>query len=282
MPKDELTKGRPVMNRLVWIPLLACCTNISAAAEVKVSIRVPQLLSASMSQLPKGPSPNRPDDNCHDRMIEPTTKVGLYVAQRGWGVTSEWEVGDLELVSFAGEFIGGTSGSCAIQQGNIGVFRNGQMTNLLYTASKSDEVIGQLIPLQNGAVRLWSGEYLRSPVADFTASGDTLNVRELPKQEAFCEGTATVPNLYGDRITDARTELKANGWDPVPQPPEGGGQQGDLHELGITETVGCSGTGFAYCTYKYRREGAELTVTTAGELYEQYVPGVTGYGVNCL
>lgn len=253
----------------------------AVAGDVAVSSQVREILVTSITKLPVGPRPQRQDDNCHNRIIEPTTAAGRYAQDRGWGVISELSLGRYDLVSFGGVFIGGTSGTCAIQQGNVGVFEGTALKAILYTGESSDQLIGQLRRKEDGEVRLWSGEYLRYPVADISFDDDSLVVEKLSAEEPFCQGRVTVPNVYDMPIFEARERLQAAGWQPVPQEQEEPGQQIELHKLGVTETVSCSGTGFAYCSYEYQRADASLTLTTAGELYDQSVPGVAFYDVSC-
>ncbi len=263
--------------------MLASLIPVAAVAgDVAVSSQVREILVTSITKLPMGPRPQRQDDNCHNRIIEPTTAAGRYAQDRGWGVISEISVGRYDLVSFGGEFIGGTSGTCAIRQGNVGVFEGTALKAILYTGKSSDELIGQLRQKEDGELRLWSGEYLRYPVADISLDDHSLVVEKLSADEPFCQGRVKVPNVYGMPITEVRERLSAAGWQPVPQESEEWGQQVELHKLGVTETVGCSGTGYAYCTYEYRRPDASLTLTTSGELYEQSVPSVAFYNVSCV
>lgn len=262
--------------------ILASLIPVAAVAgDVTVSSQVPEILAASISKLPTGPRPQRQDDNCQNRIIEPSTPAGRFVEDRGWGVTSEVSVGRYQLISFGGKFIGGTSGTCAIRQGNVGVFEGVALRAILYTGKNSDELIGQLRQKEDGEIRLWSGEFLRYPVADISVDDHSLVVEKLSADEPFCRGRVTVPNVYGMPITEARERLGETGWQPVPQESEEWGQQIELHKLGVTETVGCSGTGYAYCTYEYRGPYASLTLSTSGELYEQSVPRVAFYDVSC-
>jgi hypothetical protein len=242
---------------------------------------LPAIMAAKATKLPEGPRPDRAADDCSSYFPEPTTEAGRYARQRGWGVISEVPIGDYNLVSFAGEFITGTSGSCAIRQGNVGVFEGSRLKAILYTSKKSDELIGTLVPLDAGGVRLWSGDFLAQPVGDITAGSVGLIVGDVVDQDVFCDGRAMVPTVHGQPITTARIDLIASGWKPVPQPLEEFGQQPDLHKLGVVETEACSGTGFGYCRYAYEGDGALLSVTTAGELFEDSVPSVTDYGVTC-
>lgn len=253
--------------------------GVAIGQEVVSEVR--EIRAAEVSTLPEGPYPSKSDDNCSGDFTEPTTDAGRYVQQRGWGVLSEVGIGDYQFVSFAGEFIPGTSGTCAVRQGNIGVFDGSRLKAILYTARKSDELIGVLVPVEDGIVRVWSGGYLGHPVADISVGSVGLIVAKVAAEDTFCQGRIPMPNVYEMPITDARDKLQAAGWEPVPQPKEEWGQQIDLHDIGITETVSCSGTGLAFCRYAYKTSGASLDVVTAGEMFDDNVPSVSSYSVTC-
>lgn len=279
-PKEGIDVIKKSFGEMILLSLVIFSSPWAIVAQEAVS-EVPEIMVAAVTKLPQGPGPVRKDDNCSTSLVEPETAAGRIVQQRGWGVLSEFEIEDYSLVSFAGEFIPGTSGSCAIRQGNIGVFEGSRLTAIMYTASKSDELIGRLIPLENGDVRLWSSGYLEYPVADILVGSIGLVIRAVASEDAFCHGKVTVPNIFGIDITVAREELQAAGWEPEKQPRLEWGQQPDLQDLGVIEAVDCSGTGFGFCAYEYRRQGASLRVTTAGELWGDSVPGVTDYSVTC-
>jgi hypothetical protein len=48
--------------------------------------------------------------------------------------------------------------------------------------------------------------------------------------------------------------------------------------MGVTEVASCSGTGFAFCSYDYKRPEAALAVTTVGDNED---PSVAEYAVRC-
>lgn len=266
---------------IIGISAFALLATPAAAAGVSATSQVPAILATALTDLPRGPNPSASDPNCADRVIAPQTDAGRQVASFGWAVIAEASVGELQLVSFAGSLTPGTSGTCALAQGNVGVFAGGQLRALLYTASPTDTLIGALRPLEGGNVRLWGGDYLPAPVADIAAGDGTLTVTRLAAAETLCAGSISVPNVYRLPITGARTALMASGWQPVPQSREEFGQQADLFDMGITEAVSCSGTGFAYCAYTYRANGSELSLVTAGELYDGAIPEVTSYAATC-
>jgi hypothetical protein len=250
-----------------------------ALAQMAVS-ELPEILVTETSTLPRGPLSDDGNHDCQSNYVEPETTSGLYVQEQGWGVISEAALGDYQLVSFAGEFLIGTSGSCAIEKSNIGVFEGSKLKAILYTASEADQLIGILDERQSGSVRIWSGDFVSLPVGDISLSGKRLVVGAIAAEETFC-GAAVVPNVYNAPITEARKTLKTAGWKPVPQPREEFGQQGSLHDMGITEAETCSGTGFGFCRFIYGSTGASLDLTTVGELYEDSVPTVVDFAVTC-
>lgn len=102
---------------LVSLTALILVAGPSIVAGQEAVSEVPEIMVAAVTKLPEGPRPARQEDNCSNSLIDPKTAAGRLVQQRGWGVMSEVGIGDYQLVSFAGEFIPGTSGSCAIRQG---------------------------------------------------------------------------------------------------------------------------------------------------------------------
>ena len=254
----------------------------ATAVEFDISPEVAGFSASSLTKLPEGPHPVRQDDNCSTDIIVPTTAAGRYVEQRGWGVISETRLGRYQLVSFGGIFIPGTSGSCAIEQSNIGLFESDRLKAIVYTGAKTDRFIGQLHPMEDGSVRLWGGDFLQSAVADLVVRAGKMVLRPLAAEDTACNGTAFVPNIFDLPITKAREKLQSRGWKPVPQALTADlSQQDDLQAIGVVEVEACSGTGFGFCSYVYQGAVATLLVTTAGELYQDQVPAVAWYDVTC-
>jgi len=259
----------------------AICICAGAIQAQEIVSEVPDIMVAAAIKLPKGPGPFHALDNCGASILDPETLAGRLVQLNDWAVLSDVQINDFSLVSFAGELIAGTSGSCEIRQGNIGIFEAETLIGILYTARKSDALIGRLTQLENGTVRVWSGGYLEYPVADILVGSMGLYVQAVSSEEAFCDGEVSVPNIFGTDITAAREKLQAAGWEPEAQARLEAGQQPALQDIGVVEAVDCSGTGFGFCAYEYRRQGASLDVTTTGELWEHSVPAVTNYAVRC-
>jgi len=55
-------------------------------------------------------------------MIQPQTAGGRLATALGWAVTGEVSLDGMDVVSFVGGFAPGTSGSCQMTDGNVGLF----------------------------------------------------------------------------------------------------------------------------------------------------------------
>lgn len=265
---------------VIFLGLAASLPPMSAYAQ-SVTSSLSIFLSAETRELPAGPSPKRLVDNCVNWAESPTTPGGRLVQNSGWAVTGEHRLGEYALVTFAGEFIPGTSGTCKVQQSNIAVFRDGILRSIVYTARSEDSHLGQLQQMEDGILRLWSGDFLPAPVADVSIKNGSVNFANIRDSDNYCSSDVAVPTVYGADISDARRALIAAGWTPVPAESEGFGRQVDLHAMGIIEAENCSGTGLAHCSFNYENAGIDLRVVTAGELYEHNEPVVAWYTVDC-
>jgi hypothetical protein len=99
-------------------------------------------------------------------------------------------------------------------------------------------------------------------------------------KDAVCAGQGAVPNVYGKPINQAREALIANGWKPLENPDDLAADSRELalSQHGVIEVSSCSGTGFGFCLYYYRKRDMELSVSTAGD---DDFPTVTGYDTAC-
>jgi hypothetical protein len=235
-----------------------------------------------LDKLPAAPG-GADTDACSSFIVQPSTPAGRLVAARGWSVTGEAKVGMLQAVSFAGSFEQGTSGTCTIGDGNVAIFDNDQLIAIAYAERSSNQSIGRIVGLENGGARVWDGDFLSTPIGDIELTDDSLlRLGKLAREETLCGGKAVVPNIYNMPINKARAALSEKGWTPVAGEPKTDpaefGREIDLIKQGIVEVDSCSGTGLAYCGYKYRGPAGTLSVTTAGE---NDLPSVVGYEVNC-
>jgi hypothetical protein len=232
-----------------------------------------------MSQLPRAPASAASRSECAGQVIDAKSAAAREVAEAGWGVTGEAKVGDYQLVSFAGSFEPGTSGSCFVSKGNVGVFEGTALRAVAYARPGSKETIGRIQPFGKDGARIWHGDIVPAPIADIRRSAQGLVIGKLAAEEQTCGGS--VPPINDMPITRARKELIAAGWSPVNHgTPDDriDEREQTLAQLGVTEVDSCSGTGFGYCSFDYRKGKAKLGVTTVGDNED---PAVSDYGVSC-
>lgn len=255
-----------------------------APEQLRASSAIAGLAFAMLDKLPRAPaSAKRVPEACTRYVVQPKTSGGRTARAFGWPVTGEAAFGPFTAVSFARAFEPATSGTCVVQEGNVGIFTGqGELVALAYAPRGSKTSIGRVSALEGGAIRVWDGDPPGMPVGDIERidGGYHLRLGALAPQETLCGGRSAVPNIYGKPIDEARKLLWARGWAPIPTqpPPEKDSREGELARRGVTEVEGCSGTGFGYCSFNYRGGGGRLAVTTMGEAE---FPGVVGYGVTC-
>jgi hypothetical protein len=257
-----------------------------ALAEAPFTSAVPGLAIAPLDDVPPAPRDQGDRDACLHKLVPAFTTPGGEVAHfQGWGVTAEAAFGPLTAVSFVGGFAQGTSGSCALTDGNVGFFTGDRLQAVLYATDAQETRIGSIAPFGTGGLRLWSGDYLPQPLADILPTPDGgITVQPLAGVEPVCNGTGQVPLIYGQPIDRARGALIAAGWTPVPYAESRGdiGLAPDIAAAGVPEVEECSGTGFGFCAYRYSGPAGELSVTTIGEFGEDgSLPAVAFYGVDC-
>lgn len=243
--------------------------------------QVPGLETAKLSEIPANTAASEEAGLCSVVLPAPNTAAGKSLTAEDWYVTAEIEASGLTFVSFVGKTEPGTSGSCLIRDGNIGIYRDDRPLALIYADTKSGRSIGSLQALDGGRLRIWDGDYLSAPLADLQLVESSLViVRHISERDSFCADAASAPNIYGLPIHLARRLLLSEGWQPAPRTETSGGgldMGGSLPEL-----QDCSGTGFGYCAWAYvNKSGQILRVTTAGEPKEGSSPVVAGFEVTC-
>ena len=259
------------------------------AQDIQIESHVPGIAARAIDELPANPAPIDPMDYClASAWGDPTTEAGKQVAAAGWGVVSEYERDGYGYVAFVGTTTPGTSGSCLLENGNIGIFRDGGIVGLVYgdDAEKTYGVARANL-LETGGLRIFDGDYLSMPVGDLThdESGHFV-MGPVAARDEFCDGAASVPTLYHQPITEGRKLLLADGW--LPNPASAETREGwmdymrDMADNGLEEVHECAGTGFGFCNFQYRHaEGWTLDVTTVGEGMEGKGPAIVGYNVAC-
>lgn len=268
---------RLVLLALVLTAVGSLVSPVGASAEIALKSEVPGLKITRLQKLPKAPQPAS-DATC-GVLPELKSKGGKIAAALGWGVTGEAKLGSYDAVSFAGEFEQATGSACDISEGNVAVFDGSQLLALVYAEKSSKLSIGRITAIKDH-LRILDGDLVSMPVGEIWLEGDrNVEVKPLAAEEQVCDGAAVVPNVYGKPITDARQAIIARGWEPFQSPPPSYPDPfGDsIRKMGIVETTDCAGTGFAYCSYYYRKGDMELGVISFGD----GTPTVSGYGAVC-
>jgi hypothetical protein len=245
---------------------------------------VPGIRFVALAQLPRAPASAKSQKECDWLLIKPKTSGGKAAAALGWGVTAEVPLGAYEAVSFAGQFTPSTSSSCEIAQGNLAIFKGQQLIALAFATKGAKQSIGRVSVLQEG-VRIWDGDLVASPVGDLNfLDGYLFRIGPLASEDSVCAGQGAVPNIYGKPINQARQALISKGWAPLENPRDLAADKDQYHreislsQRGVVEVDSCSGTGFGFCGYYYRKASMELTVTTDGD---DEFPSVVDYDTSC-
>lgn len=271
------------MFRSCAVGLSAFCLSLStagAAQALEFASQRDGVDIRAVDALPANPSSE--GDGCGAQVESLETEGGKIAADAGWIVTDEITQAELTFISFVGQATAGTSGSCLMEGGNIGIFRGPDLLALAYAAEDAPRQIGSLQLLESGALRIWDGDYGSSPLADLRVTGDLVLIRPIADRDSFCAGKVTLPSLYALPIHQARILLLAEGWQPQPAAEPSPSDYVRNMAESLPELEDCSGTGFGYCGYNYSHEGgARLSVTSAGEGLEGSSPRVVDYRAAC-
>lgn len=267
---------------------LSLSLSLSAAAQSSASANAPaprvvselkDIRVKALTGLPKAGGSASDRNGCPWRVLEPKSPAARLVTAQGWAVMSDVPLGSYRAVSFAGQMQAGTSGTCHITHGNVAIFDGDKLVALAYGKSADEAAIGNLTALEGGAVRVWDGDVIGSPVGDLRVEADGIvRLGKLADEESVCKGQAKIPNIYGMPIDKARKALADKGWKPVRIKPDGESRQAGLFKRGIVEVESCAGTGLAYCSFSYTGAAGALSVVTAGE---KGLPNVVGYDTKC-
>ena len=280
-----------MVNRMPVLAALAALSLATAPAIAQTpgtaapifQSTVPALRFVPLQRLPRAPAAGSKDLCSHLLTSRPETPAGRQVAEAGWGVTGEVRLGPYQAVSFVGSYESGTSGSCLLGDGNIGIFQGSSLVAIAYAPAGGKASIARAIAFEQDGLRIWDGDFLSQPVADIRlGENGSLTLQPLASVEKVCGGAASIPNIYGKPIDQARGLLQQSGWSPVtprrsPREPLDG-RVADLTRRGVPEVEDCSGTGFGFCAYGYHGPAGRLSVTTVGD---NAFPTVADYAANC-
>lgn len=269
--------------------LAALLPAAALAQDIRIESQVPGIAALAIGELPANPAPLDPMDYClASASGDPVIAAAKQVAAAGWGVVDEYEQDGYAYIAFVGAATPGTSGSCLLENGNIGIFRDGGIVGLVYgDDTEKTYGVARARLLETGALRIFDGDYLSMPVGDLSHDGSGHFVMgPVAARDEFCAGAGSVPTLYHQPITDGRKLLLAEGWAPSPASAET--REGwmdfmrDMADSGLEEVQECAGTGFGFCSFQYRHAGGwTLDVTTVGEGAEGKGPAIVGYDVTC-
>lgn len=285
MSAETTLRRVPAAATMILSIVIACAPPLASAqqddgAPPAVLSHVPGLTITPLKRLPAAPPTASSRDQCGTS--DATSDGGKVASALGWGVVAEQKFGPYEAVSFAGAFAPMAGGACAIDKGNVALFRGTRLVALVYASPTSEEPIGNLSRVGE-RLRIFDGGPAPAPVGDIALMPDgAIAVEPVAAEERVCGGSGVVPNIYGKRIDSLRKALLSKGWQPVEgKPLEPGHPQPFVETLrrhGIVEATSCAGTGLAYCSYGYRKGGMALEVTSYGDgLY----PTAMNYSVKC-
>lgn len=241
------------------------------------SERYEMFLYSEVSSLPVNDA-TKFDDAFGCFLETPTTPEGSVIFDSGWAVTSEVKFANYTFISFNGRIDLDTSWTCWNSEGNIAIFLDSVLQGVIYTNDPDDTSIGRLSLHEGGIIRLHMGEPTDFPVLDIKYTNEQFIMSEVSDFTTYCEGRYLVPNVYGKDINEARHELLQTGWKsntPQLESEEIGFIAELMRQDGITEVLGCSGTGMGYCGYQYAQNDATLRVSSIEPAK------VNGLGVEC-
>ena len=176
------------------LTLLPC---MGAAQALEFASQREGIFIRAMTTLPANPAPT--GDDCGSA-ITPETAGGKAAAAGNWIVTNEVTQTGLTYVSFVGKTTAGTSGSCLMEGGNLGIFRGPDLLGLAYGDQGALRQIGSAQPLEPEGVRIWDGDYGPAPLADLhLVAGQLILIRPPADRDSFCGGKYTQRSIFKPR-----------------------------------------------------------------------------------
>ena len=256
-------------------------THASAAMNKGLVSVMPEMRHFLFEALENIPSMPTPLESANEYPpCEMDSAEGQYakrIEEQGWAILSEAALEQFHLVTFAGTLTRGTSGMCRISNSFVGVFENEQFIGVIRTEDERNTDIGGMGAIQDGVIRLSSGEFISIPVADIRVIDGALTFGPVSDFTSHCGGQTAVPNVIGQSIIEGREVLFRNGFRPAKTSPGDWGTEARLQANGISEVDGCSG-GPAYCMFRYEDDYSRVSVVTQGE---REFPNVVRFWVDC-
>ena len=260
----------------------ATAGNSTGPTGVSLTSKVDDIRITAISTLPSNNGDTSDAKFC-DRFIQkPGSASAKAVRDAGWFVTGQTQVGGYEAVSFVGGLRAGTSGVCQLDDGNVGLFKDGAIQAIAYGKKGVQNAIG-MIRADEGVLKIYDGDVLHQPAALLRVTADgAVSIDPLPKSQAVCKGAASVPNIQNLPINKAREMLAKAGWGPTPRATPVREAEDvrafDLAKRGVPEVDSCSGTGMGFCRFDYQGPAGSLAVITVGD--DEW-PTVSSSSVTC-
>lgn len=254
--------------RNLLIAFLTILATFASSEEVSVDPDLKKFKFNTLDTIPKAPLPTLENNktDCWRYYLnqeEQKNPLSNNITKKGWTILSEAQLGQYDLIAFAGKFEVGTSATCYVTESNIAIFYNGSLLGVIYLESKDDALIGYLEQMDDGFIRLFSGDPLQVPVADLNISAEGLKLVAISnKSLSYCGGKTVIPDTLGMTIQDARDKLFKSGFFAIyhEQDPT---SWTNKYYPGINELAGCS-NGIPWCYFEYVEQNSRLTLLTLG------------------
>ena len=245
---------------------------------VNVAPEAGQFFFQELQDIPSMPHPLMSADGYPPCEMNPAQgESAEQIEAMGWAILSEVMLGEFRLVTFAGNLTRGTSAMCRVSSSYIGVFKDEEFIGVVRSADEQDTYIGGMGFIQEGVVRLSSGDFISTPRADIRVIDDTLTFGPLSDFTSHCGGQSVVPNVIGQSIIEGREVLFNHGLRPVKTSPVEWSPEARFQASGISEVEACS-QGPGYCMFLYEDDYSRVSVVTQGP---QEFPNVLRFWVDC-
>ena len=220
-------------------------TSLDAAEVVTIDPDLKIFKFGALGSIPKAPQPILEDNirGCHRYVLdkeEQKNPLSNDIRKKGWAILSEAQLGQYELIAFAGKFEVETSATCYVKESNIAIFNNGSLFGVIYLQTKEETQIGNFEKMDDGFLRLYSGDPLQVPVADLNIHTNGLKLDPISKKPLrYCGKKTVIPNTLGMTIQDARDKLWISGFNRIEHQQEPESYTSKTYP-GINELAGCS------------------------------------------
>ena len=265
VPLDPMAFLNPNKNKRQTSEII---TSLDAAEGVIIDPDLKKFKFATLGSIPKAAQPILEKDirGC-DRYILDNEKLNIPLSndiiKKGWAILSESQLDQYELIAFAGKFEVETSATCYVTESAIAIFDNGSLLGVIYLEGRDDVLIGHFEKMDDGFLRLYSGDPLQVPVADLNIHTNGLKLDPISKRPLrYCGKKTVIPNTLGMTIQDARDKLWTSGFDRIEHEQEPESYTSKTYP-GINELVGCS-LGIPWCYFEYEDKHSKVTLRTLG------------------